>query len=480
MTGSANVENIELKETEAKGSAMEPETNIYSADEANVEGKIIQTDEVFGVVHEDGPNYRNVGWLGTSVLMMKAQIGLGVLAIPSVLHTLGLIPGLICLLSVSAIITYGDYIVGTFKTNHPDVYGIDDVGRMLFGGRIGREFIAVSFWLFMTCVAGSGLLSISIGLNAISSHGTCTAVFVAVATVVTFCLASIQTLGKISWLGWVGMTSIMAALLTLAIAVGVEDRPAAAPQVGPWDKDLVLFGNPNFTDAIAAISTLVLSFAGTPGFFPIVSEMRNPRLYNRAMLTCQATITIIYTTIGLVVYCYCGQYVASPALGSAGGLLKKVCYGLALPALFVTAMLYTHLPAKYLMVRFLRGSEHLSTNTPKHYVVWFTSVGICVLFSYVIASAIPVFSGLVGLIGALLGTLLCIQLMGGMWLYDNWMYRHTDKSWKYRSMLTWNIFMIILGTFLMVAGTYGSVVGIKESYTADGGTSAWSCADNSK
>jgi len=26
-----------------------------------------------------------------------------------------------------------DYIVGVFKLNHPEVYGIDDVGKMIFG-----------------------------------------------------------------------------------------------------------------------------------------------------------------------------------------------------------------------------------------------------------------------------------------------------------------------------------------------------------
>lgn len=57
-------------------------------------------------------------------------------------------------------------------------------------------------------VAGSGMLSISISLNALSNHGTCTAVFVAVAAIAAFCLASIRTLGRITWIVWVGVTCI--------------------------------------------------------------------------------------------------------------------------------------------------------------------------------------------------------------------------------------------------------------------------------
>ena len=44
----------------------------------------------------------------------------------------------------------------------------------------------------MTCIAGSALLGISTALNAMSLHATCTAVFVAVAAVVTLPLSLIH------------------------------------------------------------------------------------------------------------------------------------------------------------------------------------------------------------------------------------------------------------------------------------------------
>jgi hypothetical protein len=78
----------------------------------------------------------------------------------------------------------------------------------MLGGRIGQEFLAAAYWLFMTCVAGSGMLGISIALNAISMHGTCTAVFVAIAALLVFAISSIQTLEKLSWISWAGVISI--------------------------------------------------------------------------------------------------------------------------------------------------------------------------------------------------------------------------------------------------------------------------------
>lgn len=55
------------------------------------------------------------------------------------------------------------------------------------------------------------MLGISISLNAISTHGTCTAVFVVVAAIIGGVLGSIQTLHEVSWLAWVGATSILTA-----------------------------------------------------------------------------------------------------------------------------------------------------------------------------------------------------------------------------------------------------------------------------
>ena len=50
--------------------------------------------------------------------------------------------------------------------------------------------------------------------------------------------------------------------------------------------------------------------------------------------------------------------------------MKKVCYGLALPGLIVGAVLNTHLPAKYIFVRILGKSRHLTENTLTHRAVW--------------------------------------------------------------------------------------------------------------
>ncbi|KAM0414700.1 hypothetical protein ACHAPT_013439 [Fusarium lateritium] len=319
------------------------------------------------------------------------------------------------------------------------------------------------------------MLGTSIGLNAISTHGACTAVFVAVAAVVGFLFSSVRTLGSISWIAWFGLTSVMVSIISVTVAVGVQDRPAAAPPAlqGPWKSDYKLVNDPPFHEAVSAISTLIFAYAGTGAFFPIAAEMREPRHYTRSLLLCQGVVTATYLTIGVVVYYYCGSYVASPALGSAGALMKKICYGLGLPGLIVSALLDIHFAAKYVFVRLLRGSKHLTSNSLTHWATWLGCTFGGTLIAYLIASGIPVFGGLVSLVGALLGTLQSFQPMGCMWLYDNW---NKERTVRWGLMVVWSVFVIVSGTFLMISGTYGSIVGIINSPER---TAAWSCADNS-
>lgn len=134
----------------------------------------------------------------------------------------------------------------------------------------------------------------------------------------------------------------MIAVFSLTVAVGVQDRPAAAPQDGPYVSTYKLFGEPTFAEAMAAIASIIFAFCGVPAYFSVISEMADPREYPKALALCRGIATSVYLTIGIVVYYYCGDYVASPALGSAGVLMKKVCYGLAIPGLIMSMTLYLH------------------------------------------------------------------------------------------------------------------------------------------
>ena len=76
-------------------------------------------------------------------------------------------------------------------------------------------------------------------------------------------------------------------------------------------------------------------------------------------------------------------------------------------------------------------------------------------------------------------THLCHHL-GGMWLTDNLPLRRNSDSknaW-YRFSAGWAVFLVVGGAFICVAGSYGSIMGIIDTYATSPGQS-FSCADNS-
>ena len=49
-------------------------------------------------------------------------------------------------------------------------------------------------------------------------------------------------------------------VFSLTVAVGVQDRPAEAPQDGPYVSTWKLFGTPTFAEAMAAIASIIFAY----------------------------------------------------------------------------------------------------------------------------------------------------------------------------------------------------------------------------
>lgn len=64
------------------------------------------------------------------------------------------------------------------------------------------------------------MLGLSICVNALSDHGTCTAIFVAISCFTVLVFSSIRTLSRISWLAIVGVVGIVVAGKYLGVASG--------------------------------------------------------------------------------------------------------------------------------------------------------------------------------------------------------------------------------------------------------------------
>ncbi|TXT04954.1 hypothetical protein VHUM_04037 [Vanrija humicola] len=434
-------------------------------------------DAVFGKLQGGKAlDYRAVGAKGAFVLLVKVNLGLGVLGLPHAFGVLGLVPGILAILVIQTIFCYCALMIGRFKIAHPQVYTVSDAAAV-FGGRWAKEFWFFALNLQMIFFVAAACVGVSTALNAVSAHGACTAIFIAVAGVLAFMFGAIPTLGAITWIGWAGLASILAAVFTVTVAVGVQSRPSLAPATGPFDKNVKMFGDATFAQAMAAINQILFAYGSTPMFFGIASEMREPRKFTHSMVASIGFLTTVYLVVGVVVYHYCGQYVASPSLGSAGPLLKKICYGIAIPGLLASMTLFTHMASKNIFVRALAGSRHLAANTPTHWAAWLGITAGCALIGYVIASAIPIFDSLISIIGALVVPSLSVIPYTFMWWHDNYRFVPAEER-TLRKRLTFylNVLILVIAFFLTAAGTYGAV---DDLINTTNNSKPWTCHDNS-
>ncbi|KAF2017923.1 hypothetical protein BU24DRAFT_368094 [Aaosphaeria arxii CBS 175.79] len=446
-----------------------------STDSVNVVEKVEDDGEIFKRT-EGAVDFRTVHWIHTSVIFLKLIFATGVLTIPSAMYTLGALPGAINVLGWQFLNTYCALIQGQFRNRHAGCHSIADMGNLV-GGKIVREITGVLFLVAFIIVAASGIVGVSTALNALSNHSLCTNYFSIIAALMVGFFASIRKFEKIAWVTWAGFISVFVAVFIVVVGVTQLDRPAAAPQTGDFEFGYHVIGNPTFAAGITAASTIFCSGAGTSAFLPVMSEMRNPREYSKAVNWCMGLVTAAYLSFSLVVYKYCGQWVASPSLGSAGPVVKKVAYGVGIIGLCVSGALYVHVSAKYVFVRILRNSKHLQANSVVHWGVWMGCIVSMTVISFLIASGVPIFNYLLSLAGSVAFAPLALGLPGWLWIYD-----HADYykgTWWQKILYGLHVLLILLSVFLTIGGTYGVIVQIIDAYRDGTIASAFSCADNS-
>ncbi|CZR62156.1 related to neutral amino acid permease [Phialocephala subalpina] len=416
--------------------------------------------------------FRALGWIRAAIILMKLCFATGVLAIPSALGVVGYGPGVILLVCWGSMTTYYAYIMYLFRMKHRGVHNIADAAAVM-GGPIAREVAGGLFLLTWILASGSGFIGLAQGLKVLANGKGCTVVWTMVAAICTALVASIRTLGRLAILTWIGFASIFTAVFIVVVGVTQVDRPAAAPQTGPFDLGVISVGSPGFVAGLTAAINLFAGYGSTPTFMPVIAEMKSPKYFPKALFSSQGALTACYLAFGMVVYVYCGQYVASPSLASAGGTLEKIAYGISIPGFIMTSTLWVHLAAKFLLVRILRDSEHLQDNSIIHWGTWLGStIGITTL-AFIIAEAIPFFGYLIGLIGSLCCAPTCLVIPALMGLYmDRGNHRSNKKNVAICGL---HFFTIALGLFITVAGTYTTIQSIIDAYNSGTVGKAFTC-----
>ncbi|KAM0104819.1 hypothetical protein ACP6JE_000454 [Aspergillus fumigatus] len=316
--------------------------------------------------------------------------------------------------------------MGQFKLRFPQIHSMGDAGELLMG-RFGRELFGIGQLLFLIFLMASHILTFSVVFNTITNHGTCTIVFGVVGLVVSFIGALPRTMGKVYWMSMActypfsaidsqptdnctACISIVTATVVTMIAIGVQ---------APDHVHVDVTTKVSFQDAFLAVTNIIFAYIAHVAFFGFISEMHDPRDFPKSLTMLQVVDTSLYIVTAMVIYRYAGPDVASPALSSAGPLMKKVAYGLAIPTVVIAGVVFGHVACKYIYVRIFRGSAHMHQNSFLAIGSWVAiALGVWVV-AWVIAESIPVFNEPLSLISSLFGSWFSYGLPAIFWLVMN-------------------------------------------------------------
>lgn len=398
------------------------------------------------------------------MIMIAETISLGILSLPSVLATIGMAPGLILILGLGILATYTGFVLGQFKLAHPHVHNMADAGEVMMGPW-GRELFGLAQMLFLVFVMASHILTFSIMMNTVTSHGTCTIVFGLVGLVLSLLCTLPRTLLKVSYLAIASFVSIIAAVMITMIGVALS---ASSPVV-------VATRAVPFSSAFLAVLNLMFAYSGHVAFFSFISEMKVPQSYPKALFLLQGADTTMYLIVAAVTYRYAGSNVVSPALGSTAGVLPKVAYGVAIPTIVIAGVINAHVAAKYVYVRLFRGTDRMAQRSWSSFGLWALIVLVLWTLAWIIAEAIPVFNDLLGLVSSLFASWFTYGLSGVFWLFLN--YGQYRRSRRKMALTVVNVFVVAVGAVTCGVGLYASGKSIAAA-TKDGTQGVFSCRSN--
>ncbi|RPD66561.1 hypothetical protein L226DRAFT_479331 [Lentinus tigrinus ALCF2SS1-7] len=440
---------------------------------ANEKGKSAtqhHTYDTYGDEDESADiKYRTMVWWKAAALMLAETVSLGILSIPSVFASIGMVAGIILVLALGGVATATGYVIGQFKLRYPHVHNMADAGEII-AGPIGREVLGAAQVIFIVFLCGSHVLTGLIAFDTVTAGASCSVVWAVVTAVVCFVLTIPRTLDGISYLSVASFISILTAVLITMIGVGVAGHTGTVK----------VTSNLEFYKAFLAVTDIIFAYAGHVAFFTFIAEMKKPEDFPKALYALQISDTTLYLIIGVVVYAYTGEHTVSPALGNTGTILRKVSYGMAFPTIIIAGVINGHVCAKLIFVRIFRrkgpSSRHMNSHT---WTGWLTWIGICAaiwILAFVIAEVIPFFNELLGVISAIFASWFTYGISGIFWFHLNPPERRFSSWGQTLKTIFWG-FIILVGVFIMIAGLYSSIQSIVDGYRDGAFASPFTCAN---
>ncbi|KAF7586664.1 hypothetical protein BBP40_008513 [Aspergillus hancockii] len=419
-------------------------------------------DDPFGNEATAEVKYKTLKWWQCGMFMIAESVSLGVLSLPATLDALGIVPALILIVGLGILATYTGYVIGQFRERYPHIHNLGDAGEILMG-RFGKELFGLGQLLFSIFIMGSHIVTFTVMMNTITDHGTCSIVFSIVGMLICLVLSLPRTIKNMTYISIASFLSIFTAVMITMIGVGVQYKGGT---------NIYATQETNLYHAFTAVTNIVFAYCAHVAFFGLIAEMEDPKDFTKSLCLLQGFEIVLYVVAAVVIYYYVGTGVASPALGSAGPVLKKVAYGIAIPTIIGAGVVNGHVGLKYIYVRIFRKSGRMSKRDFVSVGSW-VAIGVtCWIIAWIIAEGIPSFTNIVSLISSLFASWFTYGLSGVYWLHLNW--GNWFSSPRKVALTILNMIIVLIGATICGLGLYASGKAIHD----DNSRASYTCASN--
>ncbi|KAI6917527.1 hypothetical protein KC332_g18393, partial [Hortaea werneckii] len=305
---------------------------------SHAEGTVIETQA------QETVHYATMSWWHTALVMIAETISLGILSLPSALATLRYIPGILLLLTLGLLSWYTGTIIYEIKIRHfGTIHSYADIFALWLGKRAGRWFGEVVTNLMLVFIVAAHIVTFSVMMNVLTEgreegRGMCsTNVFMGVGATVFLGVSLPRTFRANSWASTGSCLSILLATFTALVSIAATPPHPLPPDYAIPPTNLA---QTTLAQRTLSLSSLILAYNGQIAYPSLLTEMHHPqRDFPKALRVLILTTTGLYVLIATLIYHFAGSEVASPALGSAPPLGRKIAYGLAIPTIVVAGVI---------------------------------------------------------------------------------------------------------------------------------------------
>jgi hypothetical protein len=240
----------------------------------------------------------------------------------------------------------------------------------------------------------------------------CLIIFMAAGMVV----GQIRTLQRFGWLAnfaiWLNVLILIFSMAvaansapnfpTLVASYGSSFGPGPIHRYAGTPPDGMATGGSGFTGSLNGLNQAVYSYGGAMLFISFMAEMRHPWDFWKGLLCADIFIYVCYMFFGLFVYSYQGQFAYNPVMqGLSPYGWRTACNVMNIITGLIAACLYSNIGIKVAYVEVFQEFLHFPPLTTKAgKFLWMALVPVYWVLAWVICAAIPQFSLISGLVGA--------------------------------------------------------------------------------